>query len=243
MNWRLASLITLAAIPGPVAISWLALPILVDSKNLQVPLQTLQIATAVQSILLVALASAIGTLLSAKVGLSAPVFSALASRCGVLPALRQQLLPGALGGLFGALVIIGFYGFAPSELAPLQNRNSLPLTARALYGGVTEEVLLRWGLMTFIVWAGWRLLQRGTGEPSVTIVWLAIGISALLFGISHVPSVAAALGAVPASVVAYVTLGNAVFGIAAGYLFWRYGLEAAIGAHVLAHVLAFAVRG
>jgi len=233
----------LVAIPGPVAISWLALPLLVDASNLQVPLQTLQIATAVQSILLVALASAIGALLSAKVGLRAPALSAIASRSEVLPVLRQQLFPGVLGGLFGAVVIIGFYLFAPSELATLQTQNSLPLVARVLYGGITEEVLLRWGLMTFMVWAGWRILQRGTGNPSATVMWLAIGISALIFGISHVPSVVAAMGVAPASVVAYVTLGNGTFGIAAGYIFWRYGLEAAMAAHVIAHVLAFAVRG
>jgi hypothetical protein len=44
-------------------------------------------------------------------------------------------------------------------------------------------------------------------------------------------------------VVAYVTIGNALFGVVAGYLFWRYGLEAAIAAHVSAHVLTFLVRG
>lgn len=73
MNWRLAFLVALVAIPGPIAISWLALPMLIDTDNLSVPLQTLQIATAAQSIVLVALASGLGTFLSAKVGLCAPL--------------------------------------------------------------------------------------------------------------------------------------------------------------------------
>lgn len=243
MNWRLAVLVALVAIPGPVAISWLALPLLVDADSLPVPLQTLQIATAVQSIVLVALASALGALLGAKVGLRAPALSALASRGDVSSALIPQLLPGVIGGLLGAAVIIGFYAYAPSELATLQGQGSIPLAARVLYGGVTEEVLIRWGLMTLLVWAGWRTLQRGSGVPSGTVIWLGIGVSALLFGVFHVPSVMASMGTVPPVVIAYITLGNAVFGIVAGYLFWRYGLEAAITAHVLAHVIAYAVRG
>ncbi|MCZ8014466.1 MAG: CPBP family glutamic-type intramembrane protease [Limnobacter sp.] len=243
MNWKLAFLVALIAIPGPVAISWLALPLLIDIESLTIPLQTLQIATALQSIVLVVLASGIGALLSAKVGLRAPVLSALASGGDVRAAIGLQLLPGVIGGFLGAAVIIGFYEFAPSELAVLQERGSIPFAARILYGGVTEEVLIRWGLMTILVWAGWRTLQRARAVPSDAIVWLGIGISALVFGVSHVPSVVAGMGGVSGMVVAYITFGNAIFGIVAGYLFWRYGLEAAITAHVLAHVIAYAIRG
>ncbi len=39
-------------------------------------------------------------------------------------------------------------------------------------------------------------------------------------------------------VVAFVLVGNTVFGLLAGGLFARHGLEAAIIAHVLAHLLA-----
>lgn len=34
----------------------------------------------------------------------------------------------------------------------------------------------------------------------------------------------------------YVVLGNAAFGLVAGWLYWRYGLEAAVLAHAGAHV-------
>lgn len=243
MNWRLAFLVALVAIPGPIAISFLALPILIDTDNLVVPLQTLQIATATQSIVLVALASGLGTFLSAKVGLRAPVMEALAKRGDCLSALAPQLIPGVIGGILGAAVIVGFYEFSPRALAALQTTDSIPLAARVLYGGITEEVLIRWGLMTTLVWLGWRVLQQGIAAPSGTVVWLGIGLSALLFGVSHVPSVVAAVGSVPLTIVAYITLGNALFGLVAGILFWRYGLEAAITAHVIAHVIAYAIHG
>lgn len=243
MNWRLAFLVFLIAIPGPLAIAWLALPLLVDVESLGVPLQTLQIATALQSIVLVALASGVGTLLTPKVGLRAPVLSALAERRSLLSALTPQLIPGFVGGCLGAAVIIGFYEFSPAGLVAVQGTGSIPLAARVLYGGVTEEVLIRWGLMTTLVWLAWRVLQKGKGAPSGVAVWLGIGISALLFGVSHVPSVVAGMGTVTTAIIAYITVGNALFGLVAGHLFWRYGLEAAITAHVLAHIFAYLIRG
>jgi hypothetical protein len=243
MNWRLAFLVALVAAPGSVAIAWLAVPLLVNPSSLSVPIETLQVATAVQSLVLVAIASAVGAQLSTKVGLRAPALLALVSRGNVLAALRPQLLPGVVGGLLGAAVIVGFQIYAPSALAALQGRGSIPLVARVLYGGITEEVLIRWGLMTLLVWAGWRVLQRTAEKPSAGIVCLAIGFSALLFGVLHVPSVAAAMGTVPAYIVGYIVVGNSLFGVVAGYLYWRHGLEAAIMAHVLAHVIAYVIRG
>jgi hypothetical protein len=39
-----------------------------------------------------------------------------------------------------------------------------PLTLQQwrLYGGFSEELLLRWGLMTLLVWAAWRLVLKTT---------------------------------------------------------------------------------
>lgn len=45
-------------------------------------------------------------------------------------------------------------------------------------------------------------------------------------------------GVLTMPVVAFVLVGNTVFGLVAGGLFARHGLEAAIIAHVLAHLLA-----
>jgi membrane protease YdiL (CAAX protease family) len=50
------------------------------------------------------------------------------------------------------------------------------------YGGIVEEILLRWGVMTLLAWAGWRVLQHGKGTPRPAIIWTASIIAALLFG-------------------------------------------------------------
>lgn len=243
MNWKLTLLLTILAVPGGLVLAWLALPALVDPHDVPIPLRTLQIAVAAQSTLLAAMASAVGALLSPKVGLRAPALLAVVSRGNVVDALRPQLLPSAVGGLVGACILVGFHAISPDALAEAHRRGSIPLLVRVLYGGITEEVLMRWGLMTLFVWVGWRILQHGRGEAAAAVVWLAIGLSAVLFGVSHLPSVTAVMAEVPGAVVAWITVGNALFGMMAGYLFWCFGLEAAVTAHVLAHVIAWAVRG
>lgn len=108
-----------------------------------------------------------------------------------------------------------------------------------LYGGITEELLLRWGLMTALVWLAWRFLQHRRGAVRAGFVWLAIAISAFIFGVGHLPVASALVGALDANVVAFVIGGNTAFGLLFGYLFWRYGLESAMIAHALAHVVSY----
>lgn len=243
MKWKVASLLVLIALPGVVVTSWLALPLLADAAKLPVPLETLQVAAAIQGAVLVFIAALVGAVLAQKVGLAAPAIFAIARSGGVLEALRPQLVPGFVGGCIGAAVIVVFNALAPSALIAIQPETPMPLPVRVLYGGITEEVLIRWGLMTALVWAGWRILGRDRQQPSSGVMWAAIALSALVFGASHLPLVAQSLPALSGYVAAYITIGNALFGLVAGYLFWRYGLEAAIVAHVSAHLLAFAVRG
>lgn len=243
MKWKVTALLVLIALPGVVATSWLASPLLADASKLPVPLETLQVATAIQGAVLVFIAALVGAVLSPKVGLAAPAISAIAGGGGALEALRPQLIPGFVGGCIGAVVILGFYALAPAALVAIQPETPIPLSVRVLYGGITEEVLIRWGLMTAMVWAGWRVLNSDLQQPSSGGMWAAIALSALAFGALHLPSVAQSLPALSGYVAAYITIGNALFGLVAGYLYWRYGLEAAVVAHVSAHVLAFAIRG
>lgn len=243
MKWKLPLLLVLLALPGVAATSWLVVPRLVDVTTLPGSLLALQVGTAFQSAFLVLAASVVGAVLAPKVGLSAPTLSAAASGGNALDALRLQLVPAFWGGCAGAAVVVAFHAFAPQPLAALQAGAQLPLAVRLLYGGITEEVLVRWGLMTAAAWSAWRIFKRGSPQPSRAIMWSAIVLSALAFGVLHLPAAAAALPELTAVIVAYVIIGNAVFGVVAGYLFWRYGLESAIGAHILAHLFAYAIRG
>ncbi len=198
--------------------------------------------TAAQSGAFVALAVWAGVALAHRVGLRAPAFeAALSAEASVAAALRPQALPGLAVGALGAGLLLASPAFAPAELLAAGEIFQPPLHVRVLYGGITEEILLRWGLMTLFVWLLWRFVQKREGTPRAGYVWAAIGASALLFGAGHLPLAAALTGGLTASVFGYVVLANAAFGVLFGYLFWRYGLEAAILAHALAHALSYAL--
>ena len=93
--------------------------------------------------------------------------------------------------------------------------------------------------MTALVWLAWRLLQRRRGAPRAVYIWLAIVVSGLLFGAGHLPAAAALVGELTGDVVLFVVGVNTAFGLLFGYLFWRYGLEAAMIAHVTTHVVSY----
>jgi hypothetical protein len=238
---RLFFAVWLSGLPGIAAVTWLVLPALVADRSLPMPIWVFQLAAAAQSAVLLAAAAAVGAFLAHQVNLLAPVYSALTNGTTILGPLRAQALPGVVGGIFGAASIWAFTLVAPEPLLRLSNQFPMPAAARLLYGGITEELLLRWGLMTLILWLLWRFIQRRRGTPSVSLVAVAIASSAVLFGVGHLPAASAMVGELTFGVSAYLVAANATFGLVAGWLFWRYGLESAIIAHITVHAMLLAV--
>ena len=235
---RLGLALWLAGMLGVVVVTTTVLPRLLADLELPAPLWVISMASLAQSATLLALAVWAGIALAPAVGLRAPAFEAAVSRRPIAPALRPQLLPGVTAGLCGGAVLFTAGRLAPAAITAAQKQFDLNLAARVLYGGLTEELLLRWGIMTALVWLSWRVLQRRHGAVHAGCVWLAILVSALLFAAGHLPAAAAVIDALDAKVVAFVIGWNTAFGLLFGYLFWRYGLESAMLAHALSHVVS-----
>ncbi|HTH37721.1 MAG TPA: CPBP family intramembrane glutamic endopeptidase [Pyrinomonadaceae bacterium] len=203
----------------------------------------LKLVTLIQPSILTALAVIVGIWLAPRVGLHAPAAEAASERSPIWPAFKPQLLPGVLAGLSsGAAIAFTWVIAKPSLPAEFIVRAEefnkfIPAPVRILYGGFTEEILLRWGVMTFLVWLMWKLFQRGRGNPQDTWLVLSILVSALLFGIGHLPVASAIAGGLTVPIIVYVIIGNSLFGIVAGFLYWRRGLEAAMVAHMTAHLV------
>jgi membrane protease YdiL (CAAX protease family) len=96
--------------------------------------------------------------------------------------------------------------------------------------------------MSTLAWATQRFLPHRGERTRTGFVWWAIAASAVLFGAGHLPAASAVLGSLNASIVAFVIIGNSVFGLLFGYLFWRCGLESAMIAHALAHTVSYLAR-
>jgi hypothetical protein len=204
------------------------------------PRPVLVLASTVQSLLLVAVAAAVGVLLAPRVGLGAPAFEALAAGEPLWPAIQAQLVPALLVGIGGALLFVAAYYlvFRPrldgeTVLRMEELRNGLGIWGRLLYGGIVEEVLVRWGLMSLLVWLGSLVV----GSPTPAVVWTAIVVAGLLFGLGHAPGyLAAGCKKSPAFFAAMISL-NLWASLIFGWLFWQYGLLAAMLAHMLFHLV------
>lgn len=204
----------------------------------------LKLLTMVQPTLMLVVAVVVGIALAPRVGLSAPAAEALAADRGFFNALKPQIVPGVIGGLLGGVSIVLISVLTkPFLLAETIGRVSrftelMPFATRFLYGGITEELLLRWGFMTLIVWAAWRVLQKQRRVPSPGCFVGAIIFTSLMFGAGHLPVAYLLLSdSFGPAIVLFVILANSTFGIVAGYLYWKSGLEAAIIAHMVCHVV------
>ena len=210
------------------------------------PIPVLKLLSLVQPAIILSVAVLVGVVLASKVGLSSPVAESAAGGGGdLVSALKPQIIPGIVGGLAGGVSLVLIAAalkpfLSPEVLALLGEFGKVtPLPFRLLYGGITEELLLRWGLMTLLVWAAWRLFHREQDKPKPAVFVAAILISSLMFAIGHLP-VAFMLFPEPTfALTLFVLIGNSAFGLIGGYLYWKKGLESAMIAHALTHIVMF----
>ena len=197
---------------------------------------------------LLAISVAVGTLAAHRVGLRSLVARRIRQGSRIWPDLRPHIPMAFAAGIVLSLVLVGLDQlmdpFADTELlAELVGEVDLlgQLLVGLLYGGIVEELLLRWGIMSLLVWIGWRLAQGGHGPPRPALVWIAIILSALLFGIGHLPAMATIVPLTPLIVFRTVVL-NGLGGLLFGWLFWKRNLEVAMVAHASTHVGIFAIN-
>lgn len=235
---RLGATLWLLGMTGFVVLALTVLPQLAAQSPRKIPFAVLVVVSGIQSGVLLLLAVWAGVTLSRQLGLGAPVLEAALARSAWRPALRRQLLPAAAVGLIVGAMLLAAERIAPAQLAAAGHSVEIGLLAKLLYGGVTEEVLLRWGLMSTLLWLAWRVLQQRTGPPRTVFTVGAIVVAAVLFGVGHLPAAVAMGVTLTAPLVSFIIIGNAVPGILFGCLYWRKGIEAAIMAHACAHLVS-----
>jgi CAAX prenyl protease-like protein len=215
-------------------------------------LAVLAALSLIQPAVLVIAAAAAGAALAARLG-----FTSYAAGVNVVSPFASQVRRAAASGLVIGVVIVALdiALFRHFVLAPIGARPVEPilqaLAGGVLYGGLSEEVMMRWGLMSFVVWLAARFVGRRGATANVAVAddavrlpsgafVIAIVIVALLFAAGHLPA-AGALAPLTAILVLRILLLNAVAGLVFGWLYWKASLEAAMVAHASVHVVfAFA---
>ena len=149
-----------------------------------------------------------------------------------VPTLKRALLSLLIGTAAGAIVLVLL------PLAGLQSRiikeASIPLwkwLIIAFDSATLEEIIFRLFIVSFVVWVIARFLKRETA------IWIALIISALLFGAAHLSRW---IDAGPVVMTAVIVV-NGLIAIVLGLLYVKWGIEAAILGHfagdVMVHII------
>lgn len=171
-----------------------------------------------------------------QAGLSLPVLESWLSN-KKLPYIYPLVIIGVGGGLFAGLIIIlstlVFQPFLSAEFLQIGAYFRPNMAVRFLYGGFTEEIIVRFGLMSASIW----LLLRFLKNKPAYIYWTGILFSSLVFAVLHLPVVYAMIGQPSPAVFGYIMLTNTMGGIVFGWLYWKKGLETAMLAHIITHII------
>ena len=110
------------------------------------------------------------------------------------------------------------------------------LLAGLLQGGIFEELWFRLFFLSFFAWLVSYVFGLQAQPPSNEVFWTANIAAALMFGAAHLPSIYE-LGTFAKKDIALTMIFNGSLGLLYGYLFWNWGIEAAMLAHMSTHLV------
>ena len=250
--WRLFWLLFIAAVFSVLAIIPFAIDVFgpvisaqTQSSPPPLPLLFLIAIGVVQNLLLIAVMIFVGLKLGRGFGLGAPILAALVEGKGLVSNWRRSVLNGLIVGVAVSVVLLGLVLL----LLPLLPK--LPFVAAAqvavwkrvlacFYGGVYEELLMRFFFLTLIAWIAGKVLREHSNVLTPRAFWIANIVVAILFGLGHLPSAAMLMPITPLVVSAALTL-NGIAAIPFGLLYRKYGLESAMIAHFTADFVLYVV--
>lgn len=158
---------------------------------------------------------------------------------------RSVLITLFMSMIASLLLILEYFTFAKviPEVAAVYTKNNyslLHLAASVIYGGVVEEIMMRLFFMSLTTFILWKLFARSKEKENIP-VWVFVVaniVSSLLFAAGHIPTTIVTFGGLNALILIRCFLLNGVPGILFGWLYQKLGLQYAIIAHALAHVIS-----
>lgn len=202
------------------------------------PIEVIFIAQFIQSLILFSVVIFLGLFFTKKINFKLPLIQAILEKGNY-----KEILKNILGRsiLIGAMVAIIIYIidiiFTAQGALVSTHQNYAPIWQKLLasvYGGVTEEIIMRLFLMSLFIYLGTKLFRQK--EPSKILILTAIFLAAVIFGLGHLPITASMTVITPIVVLRAVIL-NGIAGVIFGWLFWKKGLESAMIAHFTADIV------
>jgi len=211
-------------------------------ERMHQPTWVIALLQSAQSFVLMVVATGLGLLIAHHIGLSAPLLEGLLVSKSVAAQAQAMIVPALILGIVPAVVLLLLEITVFWPRLPDAMRLSAPIPAlwkrclACFYGGIDEELLCRLFLLSLLAWLIGLVWHVPGGKPALGALWLANILAAVIFGLGHLPATAALTKLTPLLIVRAIVL-NGIAGIAFGYLFWQYGLEAAMLAHFAADIV------
>ena len=238
INWKLFLILFGASIIASLLVLPYALALSPALASVFTPV--VLIAQLIQSIILFAIAILVGLTLYKRVGFKMPILEGWLEGKEVGNYLKSILGISVGLGVLGGILIILFSFLFTSASSVLQGAElSVPLWKGFLasfYGGIGEEILFRLFVMTVIVWIFYKIKKTPEGKPTAIGISLAIIITAILFGIGHLPITGSIIAITPMVIARAIVL-NGIGAIIFGWLYWKKGLESAMISHFSADIV------
>jgi membrane protease YdiL (CAAX protease family) len=232
----------LAAIPLAVEVFG---PTISAAPQPSLPFPVIIAIGIVQNLILLAVMVLVGLKLGRTLRLGTPLLESWLEKNGQSANWKTSLRAGLLVGI-GVGVVLTLMVLALVPTLP-----KLPFVAIAkiafwkriltcFYGGIFEELLMRFFLLTLVAWIATKIARRESGRLTSLPFWIANVIVAILFGLGHLPSASLVMPITPLVVVAALLL-NGIAAIPFGMLYRKHGLESAMIAHFSADFVLYVV--
>ena len=246
-NWKVWLFVAVLVIPSSFAIIPYS-STLTSTTYRPDELPGVIVVTLVNALILVVLAG-IGLFLASRIGLGLPFVEAWVKGEPIQGRFRRAFGLSVLIGVVSSLAFIALdtFVFGPPLVAELDRLGIvIPATVQppawqgflaSFTGGVNEEVMFRLFGVSLLAWLGSLVSRDSEGRPKRVVLWIAIVVIAVAFGLSHLPATAAIGLPLDALVVTRAIVGNSIVGIPCGWLYWRRGLESAMVSHFSADIV------
>ena len=236
-----ALLFTLILLPVAIVASYFATmmtldsvdPAMLDEAIAQVGSRALVIViSCIQPVMLALVCGFFGYILSDKIGLMRP-FRFEKNK------LLVTLAASLIGGAVLSLDAWTFARWIPQlDYSASGSFDAVTWITSVLYGGVIEEVMMRLFLMSLLAFLLWKIFFRKREEVPAGALVTANIIAALLFAAGHLPSTAITFGALTPLILFRCFLLNGAFGLLFGRFYRKYGIQYAMLAHMLFHIVS-----
>ena len=199
------------------------------NESVMTDLMTIGVSSLIIGILL----TFIGLWISSRANLGAPIIARFFSNKPISEIINKEaVLSSIFLAAIVALILLGLFEIQ-EELYPV--RGKIPRPSKPFYAlvsfsaGITEEIMFRLGLMSLII-AGIQFLNK-VDYPSRKTIWIGIIISAIFFGLIHLPLSKNFVELTPFTI-GVTMFGNLITGTTFGWIFWKRGLLIAILSHI-----------